>query len=904
MHSTLEKLFESKKASISSLREWQKEFSNYWLKFTNAEIFGVGTTTGSGKTLVGLLILEQGRLKGLKGAYLTHTHQLMNRIAEEAEKLNLNYFILRGATGITGSEHDIRVENIYKYNRLEHIIISNYDAFLKTKDFPENIDILVIDDVDLFYEKLREFFSIKVKNSGDTREIYEKIIECLSKRNYQIISKIKEGSVRFDDGNILFPQDYSSLEKIFQENMSILINDNNFRYPYEISREYLDYYIWYLNGEELSIEPYIFPINEIKVPTSNNKRFENVKKIIILSATLGNEERFTLELGLVRDKLKLISDKDFEKEGISTKMGERLIFPISELQLKEVNPLYFDFVDVSYEYIKSLILNFRKILILCWKIKEKQAIINKLENDLKDVKIFDFTGRNYNVINEFFNEPNTSRSCLIIANRYFGLDIPSLSCKVCLITRLPTFLDNFDIMLDKFIMDQYYFYELQMRRIKQSVGRINRGENDFTAYFVLDPRFTKAISQLSYFYPFLEQDLRARIEFSFQKTKYGDFNEAMDITKQFIENQGTVRKELEEFIKTKSKDKDSRHKLISELLTSSYQEEVIGWEMLYENRYDKAIEHFENVIDALSNKQRVPEFKRKIEWYNYMVYLIYFKREKKGGADFSEKLREYEYKIKNSEELTWLNEISLYAIKDVKIQALKEKESPSATQKRFQEYAKDPKTYLSNIYGLEEIEPSMNNIIECLKNLGQKQVSSPIRTLAVEFDKICQRVLESRIPSVYKSLKDERDLVISNILTALMRNNFLRKKIYQKLDAGPRSLRNIIIHVKEEAETIEFPEAIQYCEDLREGIECLLREVYTSDMLRTSKDILPEFRKIPKYKYQSERDLENKILRLWQKEKLKFDPSIHLRKEITSYSGIIKITVDGQLNEFKFNSEL
>ncbi|MBA7505559.1 3'-5' exonuclease DinG [subsurface metagenome] len=856
MSSTLEKLFESKKTSISSLREWQKKFSDYWLKFNNAKIFGLSTATGSGKTIAGLLILEQGRQKGQSGVYLTHTRQLMNRIAEEADKLDIKYFILGGATGITGIQYDIRIQNIYKYNHLEHIIISNYDAFLKTKDFPENIDILVIDDIDLFYEKLREFFSIKIKNYGGTKIVYEQIIESLSKRNYQIISKIKEGSIKFDDGN------------------------------------------------ELSIEPYIFPINEIKRPTSNNKRFENIKKIIILSATLGCEERFTLELGLVRDKLKLISDEDFEKEGISTKMGERLIFPISELQLNEVNPLYSDFVNVSFKYIKNLILEFRKILILCWKINEKQEIIRKLKNDLKDVKIFDFTGRNYNVINEFFNESNTSKSCLIIANRYFGLDIPSQSCKVCLITRLPTFLDNFDIMLDKFVMDQYYYYELQMRRIKQSVGRINRGENDFTAYFILDPRFTKAVSQLSSFYPLLEQDLRARIDFSFKKSRYGDFKEALDIAKHFIENNNTVRKDLEEYIEKEPIAKDSRHKLIAKLLKTSDQEEITGWRTLYENRYDKAIEHFENLIDALSSDQNVPEFKRKIEWYNYIIYLLYFKREKKGGEDFSEKLKEYEDKIKNSEELTWLNEISLYATKDVKIQALRKKESPTLTQKRFQEYAKDPKTYLGNIYGLEEIKPTFKNIAECLENLSQKQVSSPIRTLAVEFDKICQRVLERRIPSIYKVLKEEGDLVISNILTVLMSNNFLRKSVYKKLDEGPRSLRNTIIHVNEEAENIEYPEAIRYCQDLREGIECLLKEVYTSDMLRQAKDILPEFRKIPKYKYLSERDLESKILKLWHKEKIKFEPLIDVRKEISTYSGKIKITVEGKLYELKFNSEL
>ena len=60
---------------------------------------GVRTPTGTGKTLVSLLILEQG-LKDergkKKGVYLTHTHQLMDRIGEEAKKLEIPYVILGG----------------------------------------------------------------------------------------------------------------------------------------------------------------------------------------------------------------------------------------------------------------------------------------------------------------------------------------------------------------------------------------------------------------------------------------------------------------------------------------------------------------------------------------------------------------------------------------------------------------------------------------------------------------------------------------------------------------------------------------------------------------------------------------------------------------------------------------
>lgn len=398
MRSNLKGIFDSLGGSIRSLRPWQEKFSDYWEKCSNKDLIGIGTCTGSGKTLIGLLILEQGRRDNKAGVYLTHTHQLMDRISREAKALNIPHIILGGATGVIDDMWRERKKQIYDYSRFKHIIISNYSAFLYTPDFPHNIDYLVIDDVDLFYEHLRQYFTVKIKNQGDSRDVYNQIIETLSKRNYLIIKKIKENIASFYDGDLLFPYDYSTIEKIIKDNMDILRKINDFYYPYLVSREFLDYYFWFLNNNELSIEPYIFPINEIKIPKTQIKRFKNIKKIILLSATLGAPERFVVELGLFRNQIKLIFDDDFKKDGIIIKMGEKLVLPIVESDLKEEHPINIEFINKSIKYIGKLATEFDKILILCWQMKEKEIIKNKLESKIKTKsshKFFDFIRSNY-----------------------------------------------------------------------------------------------------------------------------------------------------------------------------------------------------------------------------------------------------------------------------------------------------------------------------------------------------------------------------------------------------------------------------------------------------------------------------------------------------------------------------
>ena len=193
---SLKKIFEEINISFQGLRPWQDGFDQFWVKCANKDLIGVKMSTGSGKTLIALLILDEGLKKRKKCIYLTHTSQLMDRICEEAGKLDLKYAKFGGAKNVKGDKYRERQDDLLDFNRGRKILISNHDAFLKTRDFPEEIDYLIIDDIDIFYEKVRDYFSIKIKNSGITQAIYEKIINILSNKEYNIIEKIQNNSAR------------------------------------------------------------------------------------------------------------------------------------------------------------------------------------------------------------------------------------------------------------------------------------------------------------------------------------------------------------------------------------------------------------------------------------------------------------------------------------------------------------------------------------------------------------------------------------------------------------------------------------------------------------------------------------------------------------------------------------
>ena len=491
---SLKRIFDEINISFPGLRPWQENFDQFWEKCANKNLIGIKMSTGSGKTLISLLILAEALKKNKKCIYLTHTSQLMDSIAQEAGKLKLKYAIFGGAKDQKGVLHTKRQDDLMDFNKGNQILISNHDAFLKTRDFPEKIDVLIIDDIDIFYQKLHDFFSIKIKNSGVAKPIYEKIIGLLSKKEYSIIGKIQSNTAYFNQGDLIFPYNYEEIKRIIEKNTTILNKDNDFRYPYEQSRELMNFFYWYINKKELVIEPYHPPIGKLKTWKGSYDKFENIKKIVVLSATMGEEERFLTEMGLNNQKLKIILEKDFIDLNIEVNTGKQLIFPLRETDLSEVSPISNNFIDVSLKYIKQLVSNFKKTLILCWKTEEKEKIKKAIGNRRT---IFDFYGKNYEIFQKF---SNADEGVLLVANRYFGIDISENSCDICIVTRLPSYLTPFDNILLDYKKDEYYYKQLLTRRLIQAFGRVNRSENDLSCVYILDPKlFESYVSQYNLF---------------------------------------------------------------------------------------------------------------------------------------------------------------------------------------------------------------------------------------------------------------------------------------------------------------------------------------------------------------------------------------------------------------------
>src|SRR5260370_13691026 len=117
--------------------------------------------TGSGKTLVGLLIAEWLRLRNQERVvYLCTTRQLVNQVVEQAqEKYGLS------VRGFTGRIKDYEPAAKADYRNGDQIAITTYTSLFNTNPFFDDADVVIVDDVHAGESYVSGLWSVRVERT-------------------------------------------------------------------------------------------------------------------------------------------------------------------------------------------------------------------------------------------------------------------------------------------------------------------------------------------------------------------------------------------------------------------------------------------------------------------------------------------------------------------------------------------------------------------------------------------------------------------------------------------------------------------------------------------------------------------------------------------------------------------
>ena len=426
------------------LRDVQSEVLDKWFDQRNNKDNVIKMNTGSGKTVVALLILQSCMNEmNEKSVYIVPDKYLVEQVETEAKDLGIN---------VTTDPNDL------KFMQKKAILIITMHKLINGKSifglrYENNIDVgtFLIDDVHRCME-IAEDQSTLIINRSDNKKLYSDIVllfaDELARQNKMNFNKIV--------GN-----DFLAMPMLipfwkWQDKKEAVVN---------LISKYRDCYAFVLplienifelchctiSNDRIEISPKCIPIHKIK-------KFATAKRRIYMSATLSDDSVLISNFDVEKDILKksIVPKK-------ASDIGDRMI-----LYPQALNP------EISDESLKNKLK----------ELSEKYRVLvivpsNIRANFWNDVADHIYTGESLNMIRD------KTRGLDVVVNRYEGIDLPDDSCRILVIDGLPTGRKQYDIIKESCLNLNEKTIKNRIQKIEQGMGRGVRSNEDYCSIVLM-----------------------------------------------------------------------------------------------------------------------------------------------------------------------------------------------------------------------------------------------------------------------------------------------------------------------------------------------------------------------------------------------------------------------------------
>lgn len=528
--------------------------------------------TGSGKTLVGLLIAEWRRRKfGEKIIYLCPTRQLVNQVAEEA---NTKYGLTVEA--FTGSAKGYAPEAKTAYNDGDRVAVATYSSLFNTNPFFINPDVIIVDDAHASENYIASQWTLRI-SSIDSYDaalfaaVAGVLKQVLSPENF---ARLVGDWESFADATWVDKIPTAQLAAIAEELRSAIyanLGDSKQKYAWRMLADNLTACQLYVSSREILLRPLI-------PPTWTHPPFANAGQRIFMSATLGEGgdlERLTGRKQILR----LPIPDGWDRQGI----GRRLFyFPEKSLDESE-----------TLELRRALMKRAGRSLVLtpsnesafeaASDVQAHVGFPTILADELEATKTT-FTGED--------------NAVAIVANRYDGIDFPDDDCRLLFVEGLPRAVN----LQERFLMSRMganlLFNERIQTRIMQAIGRCTRGLNDYSAVVVTGqdlPEYLTDKRRRRHFHPELQAELHFGILQSTEVTTR-DFLENFDI---FLENDEAWEEANEVILDARGSATQEPFPAMGEL-SAAVEHEIAYQTAMWEKDYTAAYESAREVLGVIT----------------------------------------------------------------------------------------------------------------------------------------------------------------------------------------------------------------------------------------------------------------------------------------------------------------
>jgi hypothetical protein len=531
--------------------------------------------TGSGKTLVGLVIAEWRRRKfGERALYLCPTKQLVHQVAAQAREqygMRVHAFV--------GKKVDYDPEAKGEYLSGDALAIAPYSALFNIKPFFADPNLIILDDAHSAESYIADLWSIRVERY---REEHKAFFVALMNALRGELSNADWQKVQNNDDP---PWGANWVEKIstpsFQRKLPELLPiidahsaDLDLRYSWAMIRDHLHACHLYVDARTILIRPLLSP-------SLSHLPFANAKQRIYMSATLGAGGELERQSG-VPSIYRLSVPTGWDKQGIGRRF---FLFPERSLKDTEVERFILDAVNMAG---RSLTITPDDLTA-----KEIRELIGK------ELKIPCFEAREIENSKKAFTE--RERAAAVIANRYDGIDFPEEECRLLVVAGLPRAMS----LQERFLITRMGAVALLndriLTRIVQAVGRCTRSATDYSAIIIWGEEIYGYLLKREA-RQFLHPELQAELDFGIEQSKSTTLAELLENLKIFLEHGSEWAAADETIIRNRSHFAQKDLPATSEL-RASVGEEVKYQYALWNNDFASALESCRSVLAELKDPE-------------------------------------------------------------------------------------------------------------------------------------------------------------------------------------------------------------------------------------------------------------------------------------------------------------
>jgi Helicase C-terminal domain/DEAD/DEAH box helicase len=557
---------------------WRQQgeiLSDYAERFAGRADVAVELPTGTGKTMVGLLIADWRRRKFRKPVlYACPTHQLVHQVAAVARREGMPCVTL------IGSHIAWPAVDKSRYDGCDALGLTTYSSIFNAAPKVSSPGTIVFDDAHAGEQYVAEGWSVTI-DRGRHNDAYLACLKAVRPALSAMFAERMEqpyADVRARmDVRLVVPLRRPKMAEAINQALGRLPNGSGPWWAWNTVRPGLASCLVYVAWREILIRP-IIP------PTSENEPFAGADQRVYLSATPGHAGELERSFGRRGVETLLLRD------GRSPRSGRRF-FVFADLAAGEADDLAAQITSAA-----------GKALVLATSTEIARTVATTLNRAGWPVLGKDDVERSLDAF------AGQQHAILALAGRYDGIDLPDDACRLVCLTGLPEWAHLQERFLASSMRARAALEERTRTRVVQGVGRATRNPSDHAIVLIRGNDLTRYLTS-PVVREALDADLQAEVEFGLENSREVSAVDLLENVSIFLHQGDDWRDSAEPFIA------DARRKVMrqdppgSALLAASAPHEVDACTAAFRSDFIGARDAAQRAASALSGDDAVRSFR-------------------------------------------------------------------------------------------------------------------------------------------------------------------------------------------------------------------------------------------------------------------------------------------------------